>query len=624
LIIDTVGSIVVVVDAEGRIRRFNAAGTRILGYQPEEVLGKVIWELFPPSEYRAMARERVERLLAGETMEFPCVWLTRDGQRRHLAFVCRGAPGPDGRIEYAIGSAIDITERVAAETALRESEQRFRTTFNDAAIGIALVDEKGRYLHVNRAYCELVEYEEHELLKMDLLSITHPDDKDPNWDLFSKVLNGEIPSYVFEKRYITRSGQLLWVQVSTSAGSAVPGHPATMIGLFENITERKRSRELLEQRVEDRTRALRARTDELACSEALLRGQKLILQSVLDSMGDGVYVADAGGQVIMMNPAAEKFTGLVQPGSATIAERARRPWFFRSDGVTPVGPEQLQLSRCARGEAMDDEEVLIRRPGYPPIYVSATGRPLVDESGKVAGAVLVVRDVTERKRNEAALREANTSLTESERHYRELADANLRLAREVEDRVYNHLQGLLGLVSLMRGRASNVLAFADAMEARLTAMRHVHELLAQAQWKPVPLKTLIGGGLATLHHMAPHSAEMRLAGPEVLICPRQVLPLTVVLVEWFTNSCKYGAHSNLGGRLEIRWELDADNGSNLLKISWTERGGPRIRKPVTPALGTEIVQSFIRRELAGKCELRYPGEGAEHVVEFSITGFETT
>lgn len=632
LIIETVGSIVVVTDRQGRIIRFNAAGTRILGYQPHEVIGKIISEILPAPEYQPAARQHFAQLMAGETLEFPCVWLTRDGQRKQLAFLCKGVRGPSGRIEYAIGSAIDMTESVAAQQALRESEERFRTVFNDAAIGIALIDETGHYLHVNRAYCELVGYEMDELLKTDLQSITHPDDREPNLKLVNQLVNGEISNYIFEKRYITRSGEVLRVQVSSSLASGGAGRPATIIGLFENISERKRTQETmqalnetLERRVQERTAALHARTEELARSEATLREQSRILQSILDSMGDGVYVADGTGRVTMMNPAAEQLTGPIAPGSETIAERARRPWFFESDGVTPLDATELQLYRSAHGERMDDEEVLIRRPGFGQIWVSATGRPLLDESGNMRGAVLVVRDVSERKRNEADLRQANASLekanallTESEHHHKQLADSHLRLAREVEHRVRNNLQGLLGLVGAMRDRAPNVRAFADAMESRLMAMSHVHQLLAQRQWTALDLRALVDGSLDILRHMAPHAALTHVAGPETFISPQQVLPLTVVLVEWFTNSCKYGPHSAAGGRLDIHWDITSDNGVHLVRLHWTERGGPPIRAPITPGLGTELVQAYARRELAGRCELRYPPEGADHLIEFGM------
>jgi two-component sensor histidine kinase len=184
--------------------------------------------------------------------------------------------------------------------------------------------------------------------------------------------------------------------------------------------------------------------------------------------------------------------------------------------------------------------------------------------------------------------------------------------------VRNNLQGLLGLVHAMRDRAPNVRAFADAMEAQLSAMCHVHQLLAQRQWTPIDVRTLVDGSLATLRHLAPYPTATQVDGPVAFLDPHRVLPLTAVLVEWFTNSCKYGSHSVPGGRLNIRWDIVSDNDLQLLRLSWTERGGPPICGTIAPGLGTELVQSYARRELAGRCELRYPTAGAELTIEFPM------
>ncbi|HZK82807.1 MAG TPA: HWE histidine kinase domain-containing protein, partial [Humisphaera sp.] len=356
-----------------------------------------------------------------------------------------------------------------------------------------------------------------------------------------------------------------------------------------------------------------------------LREQALILQSILNSMGDGVFVANASGQVVLMNPAAARMTGPIAPGNETVQERARQPWFFREDGITPFRPKELQLYRSVRGDSADDEVVLIRRPGRPEIWVSGTSRPLLDERGEIQGAVLVSRDITERRRHESAVREANlrleqanASLRQSEGHYKELAESHLRLAREVEHRVRNNLAGLLALISVMRDQAPDVKTFADSMESRLSAMLHVHQLLAQAGWTRIGLRELIDGALATLDHMAPHPAVTHVDGPEVSIGPTQVLPLTLVLVEWFTNSCKYGPHGVPGGRLEINWKLTGEIHCHAILLSWKEFGGPPVKTPIKPSLGSQLVEGFVGRELAGRCELRYSRHGADHEIEFTI------
>ncbi|HWE01429.1 MAG TPA: PAS domain S-box protein [Tepidisphaeraceae bacterium] len=638
LIIDTVGSIVVVCDREGRIVRFNHAGTRVLGYSPQEALGKKLCEFFALPEHQRRCLERFHQTLTGATIEVNAVWLTRSGERRHIAFVCRGAPGADGKCNYSVGTGIDITERVAAEKALGETERRFRTMFADAAIGIALVDEKGRYVDVNRAFCELTGYSKEELLERDLLSITHPDDRPQNVELLQSVFQGRRQAYVFEKRYIRRTGEIVQVQVSASLAREVAGQPV-LIGLFQNISERKKAEEAqaqaygemqrfnetLERRVEERTRQLQARTEELARSEQSLNDQTLVLRSILKSMGDGVFVANGAGRVVLMNPAAERMTAPLMPGAETVQERARQPWFFHEDGITPFRPKDLQLYRSVRGASADDEEVLIRRPDKPEIWVSATSRPLLDEKAEIQGAVLVLRDVTERRRDAAAVREANMrleqankSLRQSENHYKVLAESHLRLAREVEHRVRNNLAGLLALVSVMRDRSPDLKTFADSIAGRLAAMLHVHQLLANAGWTRVELHELIDGALAILGHLAPYPATTRIEGPAVSIGPTQVLPLTLVLIEWFTNSCKYGAHGSAGGRLEIEWKITGDAQEPRILLTWKECGGMPVASTIKPSLGTQLVEGFVRQELAGRCELRYPAAGADHEIEFAI------
>ncbi len=506
LIIDTVGTVVVVTDDVGRIVRFNAAGTRIFGYPEPEIRGQLLWEVFTLPENRDAARKRFVKLMSGELFEFQTNWKTRGGGVRHMSFFCRGIVGQSGQIQYTIGTGIDITDRLMAEAALRDSEERFRTMVENAAIGIGLIDEHGTYLQVNPAFCRMVGYERGELLKMSIRSITHPDDQEQNVRLVRKLVAGELSSYILEKRYLTRSGECIWVQVSASLASLKPGGGKVVIGLFQNISERKHAEEsqlrlyadqqaqneTLERRVTERTAELVARTEQLAQSEKALR------------------------------------------------------------------------------------------------------------------------------KSNAKLEQANAWLRQSEQHFRQLADSHLNLAREVSHRVRNNLGGLLALTGVMRKRTSDVGSFADAIDARIEAMRHVHSMLAESCWTPIELRKLVDNTLATLQHSAPHPAAIVVQGPEIFIPMRRVQPLTLVLVEWFTNSCKYGSHSIPGGQVTIAWTLSDDNGLPRLRLQWTESGGPPVKPPIKTSLGTDLVQGFIRCELAGRCTLRYPPQGADHVLEFTV------
>jgi two-component sensor histidine kinase len=106
-----------------------------------------------------------------------------------------------------------------------------------------------------------------------------------------------------------------------------------------------------------------------------------------------------------------------------------------------------------------------------------------------------------------------------------------------------------------------------------------------------------------------------------MIHPHHALPLTMILVEWFTNSAKYGAHSLPTGRLRVHWQFipaAAPDQSPRLHLHWTESGGPPISQPVTGSLGTQLIQSFATRELQGRVDLTYPPTGATHLLDFPL------
>src|SRR5215210_3528595 len=123
---------------------------------------------------------------------------------------------------------------------LRQSEERFRATFEQAAVGIAHVGYGGEWLRVNQKLCDIVGYTREELLERTFQDITHPDDLQDNLDLFVHLMTGETSTFSMEKRYFRKDGSIVWINLTVSAACDDKGKPEYSISVIEDITQSKR------------------------------------------------------------------------------------------------------------------------------------------------------------------------------------------------------------------------------------------------------------------------------------------------------------------------------------------------------------------------------------------------
>ncbi|TAE94536.1 MAG: PAS domain S-box protein [Oscillatoriales cyanobacterium] len=148
----------------------------------------------------------------------------------------------------------NITDRKRAEIALRESEERFRAIFEQAAVGIAKTTLLGEFLRVNPGFCQIVRYAESELLQLDWQAITHPDDIEAGLECVRLLLSGEIQTFSREKRLICKDREVCWANVTVSVMRDAGGTAQYLICAIEDISERKLVQELLQASLETQTR----------------------------------------------------------------------------------------------------------------------------------------------------------------------------------------------------------------------------------------------------------------------------------------------------------------------------------------------------------------------------------
>jgi PAS domain S-box-containing protein len=168
--------------------------------------------------------------------------------------------------------AVDIVTRTVAiaieqsraEAALRESEERFRGTFENAAVGIFHTDAAGRFLRVNEKFCAIVGYSREELFDKTFRDLTHPDDLAVGVESFQALMQGKLASYTLEKRYLRKDGSPVWVELFISLQRDAAGNPSYSIAVLQDISQRKRLAGELRQAMESAEAANHAKDEFLA------------------------------------------------------------------------------------------------------------------------------------------------------------------------------------------------------------------------------------------------------------------------------------------------------------------------------------------------------------------------
>lgn len=241
---------IITLDENQRVIVFNRAAEKTFGCSSNEALGKSL-DRFLPLQFRGAHHEHIRKFgeagITTRSMTSPSILsaVRANGEQFPIEATISQVQ-VEGQKLYTV-ILRDITERKRAEETLRQSEARFRSIYEQAAVGIEQVALSGQLLMVNATLCRMLGYSESELLGMKTEEITHPDDYAREVELLNTMQRDHQHSYEIEKRYRHRDGALVWVHVTSSMVNGPDGEPLYRISVIQNLTERKRAEEQLKQ-----------------------------------------------------------------------------------------------------------------------------------------------------------------------------------------------------------------------------------------------------------------------------------------------------------------------------------------------------------------------------------------
>ena len=365
-VIDSLPDIFFVIKTTGAFLHWGRNPERILGYSTEDTLAMSQAVEIVAEEDRAAATRAIEEAFASGSVTVEVQLLHKDG--RKIPYLLRATRALIGSEYLLVGIGLNITERKQTEEALMQSEARFRTIFEESAMGIILMDLTGHPLQTNPAFQRMIGYSENELHAMSFTDFTHPDHRENDWQVFCELLEDKLQSiYQIEKRYVRKDGQIVWARLTLSLIKDIQGQPQYTVAMVQDITESRQAEEALRD------------------SEAQLREAQHVA-------GLGSSIWDVTTDTTVWSPEMYQIMGFdasqPPPGHAD-----------RSRVYTPDSWARLShaVERALVAQEPYDLEVQFMRGDGTVRWGHAQGTPVCDDHGRVIRLSGTLQDITERK-----------------------------------------------------------------------------------------------------------------------------------------------------------------------------------------------------------------------------------
>jgi PAS domain S-box-containing protein len=234
-------------NTKGAITDSNDSFLRMVGFTREDLeAGLINWAAMTPPEYSDRDQRALREIaVTGVCTTYEKEWIRKDGSRISILI---GAASFEDNPDEGVCFALDLSERIRAEEAMRGSEKRFKALFEQAAVGVAQIDAAtGRYLQVNQRFAEILGRSVEELLQSTSSEVTHPQTNGRDLELVKHIKSGELREFTAERRYVKKDDTEVWANVTVSEMWAPGEDPDYYMAILQDITKRKKLEEQFQQ-----------------------------------------------------------------------------------------------------------------------------------------------------------------------------------------------------------------------------------------------------------------------------------------------------------------------------------------------------------------------------------------
>ncbi len=571
---------------------WNEALEAAYGWAPETVEPTGGWWLarIHPDD-RARVEADIRAVIDGAGDDWRHEYRFRRADGSYAEVFDRGSMVRDPRGEplRMIGAMLDLTER-------NRVSGQLRAVFEGANVGIVQIDPRTLVaLEVNAKLCAIWGAEEADIVGHSVAKWTPPEDAAERDRLHHRLAAGEIMRETLEKRYRRKDGRLIWGRVNLV--SQVIGDALLTTAMIEDITE--------EKRVEARQRALIDLGDRL--------------RDAPDAAAVSGVAAEILGRTLGLSRAG--YT-VIETGAGRF--RIERDWTdgpaASLAGTHPLDLVPATMARLRRGEILvvpdvaADPRMAPDAGAYAALLTRAQIKVPLLRRGELVGLLFAhaalprawepaevgfVREVADRVW--AAL--GRLQAEEQQRV----------LNRELSHRLKNTLTMAQAIASQTLRNVTDVGSVKEALVARLVALGKAHDILLSGEGdEGAGLEAVLAGALAI--HDDGEPDRIRLSGPAIEVGPKAALSLSLMIHELATNAAKYGAFSVPGGRVGVEWAIDggedgAPGPDAVVRMVWTERGGPPVTMPTRKGFGSRLIERGLSGAVGGATQTDYAPDG---------------